>query len=90
MKTTILDHKNIGDYLNNHMNAQLLKYAAGQYIFCPNCERALHYKTVILIDVYKGSKHLGQKVGCVHCFKPTGVKEIEKQGIRLEITKFEK
>ena len=75
--------------LKQHINKELLKYAAGLNIFCPNCGNILDWKTVVLIDAFKGSKHLGQKTGCTKCFKPEGIPSLEAKGLKIEITKYE-
>ena len=75
--------------LKEHINRELLKYAAGLHIFCPNCKEVLDWKTVVLIDVSKEGKHICQQTACIKCFKPDGIPSLEAKGLKIEITKYE-
>jgi predicted RNA-binding Zn-ribbon protein involved in translation (DUF1610 family) len=77
------------DPFKQHINRELLKYAAGTHMFCPNCGNVLDWKTVVLIDAFRDGKHLGQKTGCTNCFKPSGIPSLEAKGLKIEITKYE-
>lgn len=82
----------VTDALRGHVNRELLKYTAGLHIDCPNCHRILDYKTVVIIEVWTIDKtrNIGTKVGCTNCFKPDGIRQVEKsQGVKLEIIKYE-
>lgn len=72
-------------------NKQVLLYAASKHIFCPNCNKILDYKTVIILEVW--NKHItqyhGQQVCCKSCLKKEAISAVEKkQGIRIFITQF--
>lgn len=83
-------HKDVTEMFKDQMNGELLKYAAGHYIFCPVCGDLLDWKTVVIIEVYKGSDYKGQQVACTKCFKPEGIAKLEAKGIKLEITQYHK
>lgn len=71
------------------MSRELLKYAAGLYIFCPNCKNVLDWKTTVSIDFYRDGKHLRNLVCCTGCFKPAGIESLKAQGITAEVTQYE-
>lgn len=73
--------------LNNHINGQLLKHAAGQQITCPVCGDILDWKTTIIVEAYKDNIPKGRAIVCWKCFKPEGIPKLEAQGITVEITK---
>jgi len=77
--------------LHERMNRELLKHAAGTYIFCPNCERVLDWKTVIIIDVIRDQTTIGHAVYCTHCVQSLDqIEEVAKaKGVQVEITKYE-
>jgi hypothetical protein len=75
--------------LRSHINNQLLKYAAGLYMFCPNCQNVLDWKTTVSIDFFQGGKHLKNLVCCTSCFKPSGIETLKAQGITAEVTEYE-
>ena len=81
-------HKEITDMFKEQINGSLLKYVAGHYIFCPVCKNLLDWKTVVILEVSKDGKYVGQKVGCTNCFKPEGITELEAKGITLEVTQW--
>lgn len=76
------------DTLNKTINSQLLKYAAGQQIFCPVCKEILDWKTIVIVEAYKGDKLTGKAIICNKCFKPAGIPKLEEQGVTVEVTEY--
>ena len=53
------------DRLHGHANTQVLKYAAGQHITCPDCEKILDYRDTVVAE----DKNTGRIfVKCGRCF----------------------
>jgi len=71
--------------LKQHFDKAVLKYAAGSWMFCPNCGVILDWSTVVIIDWSKGAQ-TGNFVCCKACIDRTGVADLSKQGIKVELT----
>jgi len=71
----------------NSMNRQLLKYAAGQHMFCKNCQAVLDWKTTIIFTASKGDRK-ATVVLCDKCFNPGGVDKLQRDGYETEITSY--
>ena len=75
--------------MTNMFNREYFKYVASKHIFCPRCNQILDYKTVVIIDVTKKDKAVGQAVACTHCFVSEKVNDTAKKlGVEIEITKY--
>lgn len=67
--------KNIENFMQKEANRQLLKYAAGRAVFCPNCSAIMDYRRTVVTTI-KGIKQgetessdLKVYTTCKKCFK---------------------
>lgn len=77
------------DYLKRTVTRNLLKFAAGNAIFCPSCQTVMDWKRTAIIEVNKDGKTLVSKTQCCKCLD----KALERykavvadHGATLEIT----
>ena len=91
MKTNIVTPqvKSLDQYMVNKINGELLKFAAGNHMFCKGCDQVLDWKTTVIIEAEKDSKTV-TVVSCNKCFNPKGLKALEEKGFTIEITKYSK
>ena len=67
----------------------LLKYAAGQTMFCPGCSQCMDWRRTMILDVTKDSAPIRTMVLCTTC-ADKGLLSLEalckEKGLTLEVT----
>lgn len=67
----------------------LLKYAAGQTMFCPGCDQVMDWRQTMILDVTKDSAPIRTMVLCSPCADkrlPNLEALCKEKGLTLEVT----
>lgn len=82
--------------ITKEINKNLLKWAAGQQMFCPSCDRILDWKTTAIVESKQGDKIAATFTCCTKCLdRKYGhlykaiekVNKMEGKNITLEVTR---
>lgn len=57
----------IDSMMERVVNTNLLKYAAGQTMFCPGCKNCMDWRTTTVLTLHQGEKCVSSEVLCGAC-----------------------
>lgn len=61
------DQRTVDSAVELTVNRELLKYAAGQTMFCPCCKSVMDWRTTTVLTLHRGDECVRSEVLCVAC-----------------------